>query len=258
MTVRDELLAPWPRTESVVRQQLAEYYGMITQMDEQVGRILEALQDQGLTENTIVIFASDHGLAMGSHGLLGKQSLYEHSMRTPLVIAGPAVPVGETSHALVYLHDLFPTICGLADVAVPDEVEGISLQPVIDGSVSEIRSSLFTAYASFGRAVRDRQWKLIRWPQVNQTQLFDLQADPQEIHNLFGQPETIEQTTRLLMLLADWQKTVGDQQPLWIEGAQSKPVHLENFIRRPDPWQPQWIIDKYFDGPAGGNDVNDR
>jgi arylsulfatase A-like enzyme len=90
MVVRDELLAPWPRTADVVRRQLADYYASITFMDEQIGRILEALKASGQYENTIIVFSSDHGLALGSHGLIGKQSLYDHSMHAPLLLAGPS------------------------------------------------------------------------------------------------------------------------------------------------------------------------
>ena len=108
---RDENLAAWPRTEAVIRDQLAEYYGLITHMDEQIGRILAALEKSGQADNTIIIFAADNGLALGSHGLLGKQSVFEHSMRTPLIIAGPGIPRGKSTRAFTYLLDLFPTLC---------------------------------------------------------------------------------------------------------------------------------------------------
>ena len=108
MTGRDEALASWPRTEGVVRQQLAEYYGMITHMDDQIGRILKTLEETGHADNTIIVYAADHGLAVGSHGLLGKQNLYEHSMGCPLVFSGPGIPRGAT-RALTYLYDIYPT-----------------------------------------------------------------------------------------------------------------------------------------------------
>ena len=114
--IRDENLAAYPRTREVIGDQLCEYYGLITHLDEQVGRILAALEETGHAENTIIIYAADHGLALGSHGLLGKQSLYEHSMRGPLIIAGPGIPAGRSTAAFTYLFDLFPTICDLAGV----------------------------------------------------------------------------------------------------------------------------------------------
>jgi len=113
MTGRDEQLAPWPRTPEDIRSSLAEYYGLISHLDRQVGRVLTLLRETGLYENTLIIFTSDHGLAIGSHGLLGKQNLYEHSMKSPLVLCGPGIPKGAETDALVYLLDLYPTINGL-------------------------------------------------------------------------------------------------------------------------------------------------
>ena len=108
MTGRDEALAPWPRTRDVISDQLCEYYGLITHMDEQIGRVMDALERSGRAKDTIVVFSADHGLSVGSHGLLGKQSVYEHAMGCPLVIAGPGIPKG-SSPALTYLLDLMPT-----------------------------------------------------------------------------------------------------------------------------------------------------
>jgi arylsulfatase A-like enzyme len=94
---RDERLAAWPRTPAIVRQHLADYYASITFLDAQVGRILEALRASGQYDNTLIVFSSDHGLALGSHGLFGKQSLYDHSMHAPLIFTGPGVPRGRPS-----------------------------------------------------------------------------------------------------------------------------------------------------------------
>jgi len=129
--LRDENLAAWPRTPKTIRDQLAEYYGLITQLDEQIGRVLAALQQSGQADNTLIIFAADNGLALGSHGLLGKQNVFEHSMRTPLIIAGPGVPRGKTTRAFTYLFDLFPTICDVLGVPTPPvELAGASLRPL--------------------------------------------------------------------------------------------------------------------------------
>ena len=94
MTNRDEKLAPWPRTEEVVREHLHDYYACISSIDANIGRILDKLDAIGERDRTIVVFSSDHGLAIGSHGLFGKQNLYEHSMKSPLVFAGPGIPEG--------------------------------------------------------------------------------------------------------------------------------------------------------------------
>lgn len=87
--IRDELLAPYPRTEEEMRRQLAEYYAMITHLDDEIGKIIEALKRNQQWENTIIILTGDNGLAIGSHGLMGKQNLYEESIRIPLIFAGP-------------------------------------------------------------------------------------------------------------------------------------------------------------------------
>ena len=126
LTIRDELLAPHPRTPEAMRQHLADYYATISHLDHEVGRILDALDQRGWADNTIVIFSSDQGLAVGGrHGLMGKQNLYEH-VKPPLIVAGPGIPRGK-SDALVYLFDLFPTICDLAGATTPAVVEGKSL-----------------------------------------------------------------------------------------------------------------------------------
>src|SRR5688572_25401540 len=144
--VRDENLAGYPRTRDVIQDQLCEYYGSITHLDGQVGRILDALAQSGLAENTLVIYTADHGLALGSHGLLGKQSLYEHSMKSPLVVAGPGVPRGESSEAFTYLLDLFPTLCATAGASLPDRLAGYDLAPIWAGKKKSVRDSVFLPY----------------------------------------------------------------------------------------------------------------
>ena len=246
MTGRDESLAAWPRTEAVVRDQLAEYYGMITHMDAQIGRLLAALHDAGYADNTIIIFAADHGLAVGSHGLLGKQNLYEHSMGCPLIFHGPGIPGGKSSHALVYLYDIYPTVCDLTRTQVPAGVEGKSLQPIWEGRVSRVRESLFTTYENLMRAVRDERWKLIRYPQINYTQLFDLEDDPHELYNLADNPEQSHRVESMMALLRQWQEKTDDRQPLTSGQPQPKGIDLTGRQRKPDRHQPDWIRKKYF------------
>ncbi len=211
---RDERLAPWPRTEAVVRQHLADYYASIMFLDAQVGRILDALKAAGRHEDTLVVFASDHGLALGSHGLFGKQNLYDHSMHAPLILAGPGVPKDRQFDALCYLLDIFPTLGDLAGVPAPEGSEGKSLVPVLAGKQAAVRDSLFTAYRDVQRAVRDERWKLLVYPQINKTQLFDLEQDPGETKDLAADKGMEVEVRRLTALLKDWQKQVGDRQAL--------------------------------------------
>ena len=247
LVVRDEELAAWPRTREVISDQLAEYYGLISHLDEQIGRILEALEASGEADNTYIVYAADHGLAMGSHGLLGKQSLYEHSMRAPLIIAGPGIPGGESSESLTYLLDIFPTILGLAGAPVPSPIDGRSLAPIWRGETDSVREALFLSFTDSMRAVRYDRWKLIVYPQVNHLQLFNLDLDPNEIVNLADDPAQADRIARLTVLLEEWQEQLGDDQALSSEDPGPLEIDLTGREREPDHWQPNWIIEKYFD-----------
>jgi len=214
MTIRDERLAPWPRTEQVVREHLRDYYAVITHMDAQIGRILNTLEEIGQYENTLIVFSSDHGLAVGSHGLMGKQNLYEHSMRVPLVFSGPGIPQGKSASAFTYLFDIFPTVCDLVGADVPTEIDGVSFAPVIRGSRSTGRETIYTAYREVQRGVRRGQWKLLRYPQINRSQLFDLEADPQERNDLSEHPAQRERVVALTALMEQQRQANGDKTEL--------------------------------------------
>ncbi|MGC3966586.1 MAG: sulfatase-like hydrolase/transferase [Pirellulales bacterium] len=155
LTVRDERLAPWPRTEAEIRKQLHDYYATITAFDHHLGRLLDVVNELGLEENTIVIFSADQGLAMGSHGLMGKQNLYEHSTRSPLLFAGPGIPGGRTK-AMVYLMDIYPTVCEMAGAATPEGIDGRSFAKVLRGKTETHRDAIFCAYQGVQRAVARR------------------------------------------------------------------------------------------------------
>jgi arylsulfatase A-like enzyme len=244
---RDENLAPWPRTEAIIRDQLAEYYGAITHLDEQIGRILEALQRTGQADNTLIIYAADQGLALGSHGLLGKQSVYEHSMRCPLIFAGPGIPRGRSTRAFSYLLDVFPTLCDVLGISRPADLEGESLRPLWEGRRDQVRDSVFLPFIDIQRAVREERWKLICYPKISHMQLFDLQTDPDEKTNLIDRTEYAEHVQRLRKLMEQWQAKVGDALELPTENKPPESVDLTGRQRVPDPWQPDWIVKKYFD-----------
>ncbi|MCS7237020.1 MAG: sulfatase-like hydrolase/transferase [Thermoguttaceae bacterium] len=211
LKVRDELLAPFPRTAEVIRQHLADYYGMISHLDAQVGRVLAALMDSPHMAQTLVIFTADNGLAIGRHGLLGKQNLYEHSIRVPLILWGPGISPGQ-SDELVYLHDLFPTICEALGLPVPEAVEGQSLWPIVDGRVARGREFLIFGYRDQQRAIRMGKWKLIRYRVGGQeiVQLFDVESDPWEIVNLANSPAYVGMKQKLVRLLDEECRRLGD------------------------------------------------
>jgi len=215
--IRDEELAPFPRTPEEVRRHIAGYYGMISHLDAQIGRILEALAATGQAERTIVVYTADHGLAVGQHGLLGKQNLYEHSVRVPAILRGPGIPAGRRVRALAHTPDLFPTLCDLAGIPVPPSVESTSLVSLLQGSQGRVREHVCCAYKDVQRMVADERWKLIRYycSPARQTgedriQLFDLEADPWELTDRSAEPEQAERVRQLAQSLAGWQRWAGD------------------------------------------------
>ncbi|MHC4259515.1 MAG: sulfatase-like hydrolase/transferase [Planctomycetota bacterium] len=217
MRIRDEKLAAWPRTSEEVRRHIADYYAMITHVDAQIGRVLEALKETGHAEDTIVVFSADNGLAVGRHGLMGKQNLYEHSVHVPLIISGPGIPRGRKRDALCYVHDIYPTLCELAGVAIPDSVNSKSLVPVIENSKKKVRDSVFFAYKDIQRGVRGARYKLIGYFVNGQRtlQLFDLQTDVWELRNLADDPKYAEHLREMGKELVRWHDELNDKSKFW-------------------------------------------
>ena len=192
---------------------------------------------------------SHHYWHRGSHGLLGKQNLYEHSMRAPLIIAGPGIPRGESTESFTYLFDIFPTVLNLAGGPVPSPIDGRDLAPIWRGESNSVREALFLSFTDTMRAVRRDNWKLIVYPQVNHRQLFNLELDPDEILNLAADPSHADRVARMTVLLEEWQEHLGDDQALSSENPAPLKVDLTGRERQPDRHQPDWIVEKYF-GPT--------
>ena len=246
MNVRDETLAPWPRTPEIIRASIADYYALISHLDKSVGDIIATLRKSGLSDNTIIIYAADNGLAIGSHGLLGKQNLYEHSIRVPFIISGPGIPKNQVKDALVYLYDIFPTLAVLTGLPEPADTDGKSLVPVIHNKQPGVRNSIYTAYRNTVRAIRQDNWKLIWYPQRNHMQLFDLKNDAAELSNLVAAPEYREKAKRMMMLMEEWHRTTGDTAKLY-PGTELQ-LHYDYKVLKqtPDRHQPDYILNKYF------------
>lgn len=246
LTIRDENLAPWPRTPEIIQKSLADYYALISHLDARIGEIIESLKKNGLYENTIIVYAADNGLAIGSHGLLGKQNLYEHSMKVPLIVSGPGIPQAKVKDALVYLFDLFPTLCDLCQLPAPNGIDGQNLAPVVKGKTEKVRSSLFTAYRNTVRAVRTDEWKLIRYPQRDYSQLFNLKNDPLEINNLAAVPEYKAKVDELMSLLKEWIVTTNDT--VTLNPKTILPMKYDHTLlkQNPDVYQPEYTLKKYF------------
>lgn len=208
---RDELLAPFPRTEQDVRVHRREYYAIITHMDAQVGRILDALHSSGKADNTYVILTADHGLSVGEHGLMGKQNQYECSMRMPLIIAGPGIKPGKRVDEMVYQHSMYATTCELAGVPIPPHVEFPSLAPMLKSdNPAPVNDAMFGWLNVLQRSVRTKRHKLIFYAHLNRYQVFDLEKDPWEMHDLVDDPAYAQLKVELIAKLKQKQRELDD------------------------------------------------
>jgi arylsulfatase A-like enzyme len=253
---RDEGLAPWPRTPEVIGDQLCEYYGLITHLDEQIGRIVEAIKKSPQGENTIIIYTADHGLAMGSHGLLGKQNIYEQSMRAPLIIHGRGIPEGLSNSSYTYVHDLYATLLDIAELRPAPDTDALSLVPIMNGKVEKVRDRLFLPFQDNQRAVSDGNWKLHVYPKINHRLLFNLKDDPHETKNLAEDSAHKGQLNRMMAMMESTRTQYGDKDPLFVANPESKIPNYNNDERTLDIWQPKWIRDKYFGGRSNPNHGN--
>lgn len=235
MVIRDEQLMKWPRPEADVKTMLAEYYRYISFLDVQVGRVLDAVDASPYAANTIIVYAADSGVARGSHGLIGKQNLYEHSMRVPLIVAGPGIAADKRSDAMCYLFDVMPTLGKLCGVATPSGSNGREFADVLKDPAQPGRPFLMFGYKSIQKALSDGRWKLIRYPHVDRTQLFDLQADPYETKDLSALPEHAERIKAMLAKLAAEMKADGDNDPL--TAAKLLPADWKAPTKLPKPGQ---------------------
>jgi arylsulfatase A-like enzyme len=212
LTVRDEMLLSTPRNPAEVKLEIAKYYAMISEVDHEIGRVLDALKASGQYENTIIVLAGDNGLAVGQHGLLGKQNLYDHSMRVPLIFAGPGIPANKRVDAYCYLTDVFPTLCQLTGLQQPATVEGVSLDRAFTSQRFSGRDRLFITYSNLQRAIVKDGKKLIVYNVNGQhpVQLFDLKKDPLEKHNLANEKTYQKKVTELRALLQSEMRRYGD------------------------------------------------
>lgn len=209
--LRDERLAPFPRTEEAVKVHRGEYYAIITHLDEQIGRVLMALKGSGQEENTWIFFSADHGLAVGHHGLFGKQNMYDHSLRVPFYVKAPGVPVQKID-APIYLQDVMATSLDLAGADTPEHIEFQSLVPLIEGKTqAPTASPVYGAYLEGQRAIIDDGWKLIVYPEVSKLRLYNLNEDPDEMTDLADEAAQAGKVKELLGALKTLQEKMGDE-----------------------------------------------
>ena len=235
-----------PRT---IRNELGREFACSENIDIQIGKVLDKLQRMGELDNTYIVYTADHGMAIGRHGLQGKQNLYQHTWRVPYIVKGPGIKAGTRSVGNIYLLDSLPTICDLAGIAGPQSIEGQSFKPVLFGKKEQVRDVLYGVYSGGTkpgmRCVKQGDWKLIKYDVldggVRETQLFNLAENPHEFikeHNkqesklsdLAENPEFADKLAEMEALLLSEMRRLDDPYRLWDQpnDGLSPPVNKPN------------------------------
>lgn len=245
--LRDEVAVSgvWERRDpATIHNEIGRHHACSENIDLQIDRVLKKLASMGELDNTYIVYTSDHGIAIGRHGLQGKQNLYEHTWRVPMIVSGPGIPTGSRAPGNVYLLDVLATLCDLADIRPPETNEGTSFKPVLMGQTKTVRDVLYGVYNGGTkpgmRAVRRGDWKLIEYDvmdgQVRKTQLFNLAENPDEFliehhqpevakllgiqpqpqqRNLADDPQYADQLTQMRSLLLSEMRRLDDPYRLW-------------------------------------------
>ena len=222
------------RDEQSIRNELGRENACAENIDIQLGRVLRKLDDMGELDNTYIIYTSDHGIAIGRHGLMGKQNLYEHTWRVPFIVKGPGIKPGRRVEGNIYLLDVLPTICDLAGIEIPNTVQGLSFKPVLEGKENSIRDVMYGVYCGGSkpgmRTVKKGDWKLVKYDlmdgAIRETQLFNLAENPNEYlpehqksgemeTNLAGDPEYADKLKEMEALLLEQMGVNNDPYRLW-------------------------------------------
>jgi arylsulfatase A-like enzyme len=190
------------RDERTIRNEVGRYFACSENIDLQIGRVLKKLEEMGELDNTYIIYTSDHGIAIGRHGLQGKQNIYQHCWRVPYIVRGPGIRPGSRAEGNIYLLDTLATLCDLTGVQPPETNEGLSFKPVLMGQQSTTRDVLYCCYNGGTkpgmRCVKKGDWKLIKYDlmggTIRETQLFNLQENPNELLAQHQAPEVVALT----------------------------------------------------------------
>ncbi len=188
----------WGISAQAQRETIQAYYASISFLDANVGRVLDALDRLRLTDNTIVVFVSDHGYHLGEQGQWMKQTLFERSARAPLIVAGPGVTAkGRSTSRIVEFLDLYPTLAALAAVRAPDGLQGRSLAPLLKNpdakwdhpALTQVRRAA-AGSTYMGYSIRTGKWRYTEWDKGKRgAELYDEAVDPRELHNLAADPK---------------------------------------------------------------------
>ena len=262
--LRDEVAVSgvWERRdERTLRNELGREFACSENIDIQIGRVLAKLEATGELANTYVIYTADHGMAIGRHGLQGKQNLYQHTWRVPFIVRGPGIRPGSRAEGNIYLLDVLATLCDLAGLAAPGTSEGTSFKPVLMGRRQTVRDVLYGVYNGGTkpgmRAVKQGDWKLIQYDAMNggvrETQLFNLRDNPDEFliehHDAAVTALTGAKPARHQVNLAADPRHAGKL-------AEMQALLLAEMRRLHDPWrlwnQPTDGLTPPPEGPLGG------
>ncbi|MEZ6129900.1 MAG: sulfatase-like hydrolase/transferase [Planctomycetaceae bacterium] len=235
--LRDEVAVSgvWEkRDEQTIRNELGREFACSENIDIQIGKVLQQLEDMNELDNTYIVYTADHGMAIGRHGLQGKQNLYQHTWRVPYIVRGPGISAGSRAVGNIYLLDSLCTICDLAGIDAPASSEGISFKPVLQGTQATIRETLYGVYNGGTkpgmRCVKQGDWKLIKYDvmesAVRETQLFNLAQNPHEfvaehgkndpgLTDLAEDPAYAEKLEEMEVLLLEQMRTLDDPYRLW-------------------------------------------
>jgi arylsulfatase A-like enzyme len=206
-------------TPEMYQHSVKSYYRLISGVDRVVGRLVDKLKEEGLLDNTVILYTGDNGFYLGERGLAGKWYPHEVSIRVPLVVYDPRLPAAERGTRRdqpVLSIDLAPTMLEMAGVAAPVEMQGCSLVPLIEGADPEWRAEFFYEHLfkhpriPCSEAVRDPHYKYTRFVDVEPPyeELYDLENDPHEAHNLAGDPAHAETLRRMRAKWAEWRERV--------------------------------------------------
>ena len=247
----------WPKnTDQLTTKQIhlmkAYYYSLVTFIDDWVGRIVKVLKEQGLYNNTIIIYSSDHGDLLGDHGLVFKQCFYEQSVKTPLIIHAPKLYKPRRIKDLVELMDIYNTICEMGNSWIGEGIQGKSLVPMLEGREKEPHREAVFSENWFGRMIRHGNYKMVYYPGKPYGELYNLAEDPLERKNLWEKMEDSPMKRTLKDLLLDWAFTSEDSLPqpirLWHQDDTPPHMHLEDGrskINKHQPWYLDDMIDLY-------------
>jgi arylsulfatase A-like enzyme len=178
----------WVKENHQWRNLVRSYLACTSFVDAQVGRLLTALDEAGIADNTIVVLWGDHGWHLGEKGITGKNTLWDRGTKVPLIFAGPGVKPGQRCTHPAELLDIYPTLIDLAGVSKRDDLEGISLVPQLKDAATTRERPAITSHNQGNHGIRSERWRYIHYADGTE-ELYDMKADPNEWHNLAGKAE---------------------------------------------------------------------